>query len=252
MSMDRAPQATPSDLSALAAVVTGGSRGIGRAIAAALASRGARVAITGRSDDDLLAASGGTIHAVRADVSDPDQAAAAIDSAAETFGGLDLLVNNAGVGRLANAADMTLEAWQEVLGTNLSGVFYCTRAAIPHLRRRGGGWIINISSLAGRNPFVGGAAYCASKAGLDAFTEALMQEVRYDNIRVSGIAPGSVATGFGGSAARAAADKAPAPAPDWKISPDDIASLVLDLVTFPQRSLPSRIEVRPSRPQKKS
>jgi 3-oxoacyl-[acyl-carrier protein] reductase len=244
--MDSAPQTTPPDLSALAAVVTGGSRGIGRAIAGALAARGARVAITGRSDDDLRAASGGTIHPVRADVSRPDEAASAIDSAAQKFGGLDLLVNNAGVGWFANAADMTIDAWQEIIGTNLSGVFYCSRAAIPHLRRRGGGWIINISSLAGRNPFVGGAAYCASKAGLDAFTEALMQEVRYDNIRVSVIAPGSVATGFGGR------DKLPAAAQDWKISPDDIAGLVLDLVTFPQRSLPSRIEIRPSRPPQKA
>jgi len=242
--MDTAPQTAPPDLSALAAVITGGSRGIGRAIAGALASHGAHVAITGRSDDDLRAASGGTIHPVRADVSRPDQAAAAIDSAAQKFGGLDLLVNNAGVGWFASTADMTVDSWQEIIGTNLSGVFYCSRAAIPHLRRRGGGWIINISSLAGRNPFVGGAAYCASKAGLDAFSEALMQEVRDDNIRVSCIAPGSVATGFGGRA------DVPAAAQNWKISPADIASLVLDLVTFPQRSLPSRIEVRPSRPQK--
>jgi 3-oxoacyl-[acyl-carrier protein] reductase len=244
--MDTAPQTAAPDLSALTAVITGGSRGIGRAIAGALAARGARVAITGRSDDDLRAASGGTIHPLRADVSRPEQAAAAIDSAAETFGGLDLLVNNAGVGLFANAVDMTVDMWQEMLGTNLSGVFYCSRAAIPHLRRRGGGWIINISSLAGRNPFVGGAAYCASKAGLDAFTEALMQEVRYDNIRVSCIAPGSVATGFGGRGDVTAA------AQDWKISPHDIASLVLDLVAFPQRSLPSRIEVRPSRPPQKT
>jgi len=209
--MDSAPQTTPPDLSALAAVITGGSRGIGRAIAAALAARGARVAITGRSDDDLRAASGGTIHPVRADVSRPDEAAAAIDAAAQKFGGLDLLVNNAGVAWFANAADMTIDAWQAMIGTNLSGVFYCSRAAIPHLRRRG---------------------------------EALMQEVRYDNIRVSVIAPGSVATGFGGRG------DLPAAAQDWKISPDDIAALVLDLVTFPQRSLPSRIEVRPSRPKK--
>jgi NAD(P)-dependent dehydrogenase (short-subunit alcohol dehydrogenase family) len=244
--MDTAPQTAPPDLSALAAVITGGSRGIGRAIATALAARGARVAITGRNDDDLRAAAGATIHPVRADVSRPDQAVAAIDSAAEQFGGLDLLVNNAGVATFANAADMSVDAWQQIIGTNLSGAFYCSRAAIPHLRRRGGGWIINISSLAGRNPFVGGAAYCASKAGLDAFTEALMQEVRHDNIRVSGIAPGSVATGFAGRG------DVPASAQDWKIAPDDIASLVLDLVTFPQRSLPSRIEIRPSRPPQKT
>ena len=249
--METAPQTETTDLNAIAALVTGGSRGIGRAIAVALAARGAQVVITGRSDEALHAASGERIHPVRADVSRPEQAAAAIDSAAEKLGGLDLLVNNAGVGWFANVADMTTESWQEIIETNLSGVFYCSRAVIPHLRTRGGGWIVNVSSLAGKNPFVGGAAYCASKAGLDAFTEALMQEVRYDKIRVSCIAPGSVATGFGGSAfAKAPADKLPAGLPDWKIQPEDIANLVIDLVTFPERSLPSRIELRPSRPKK--
>jgi NAD(P)-dependent dehydrogenase (short-subunit alcohol dehydrogenase family) len=243
--MDTGSQAagTGRDLAGRVAVITGGSRGIGRAIADAFAARGASVAITGRSESDLqAAASAGTIHPVRADVSNPEQAAAAIDAAARKFGGLDVLVNNAGVGRFAPTADMSLELWHEVIGTNLNGVFYCSRAAIPHLRSRGGGWIINISSLAGRNPFVGGAAYCASKAGLDAFSEALMQEVRYDNIRVSCIAPGSVATGFSG--------RGSAGEQEWKIAPADIATLVLDLVTFPARSLPSRLEVRPSRPKK--
>jgi 3-oxoacyl-[acyl-carrier protein] reductase len=240
--MDTAPQTTAPDLRALAAVVTGGSRGIGRAIATALAARGARVAITGRREDELRAVASEAIHPVRADVSRPDEAASAIDSAAQKLGGLDLLVNNAGVAWFANVADMTTEGWQEIIGTNLSGVFYCSRAAIPHLRHRGGGWIVNVSSLAGKNPFVGGAAYCASKAGLDAFTEALMQEVRYDKIRVSCIAPGSVATGFGG--------RGEAGVHDWKIQPVDIANLVIDLVTFPERSLPSRIELRPSRPKK--
>jgi NAD(P)-dependent dehydrogenase (short-subunit alcohol dehydrogenase family) len=225
-------------------VVTGGSKGIGRAIAEALAAAGARVVITGRNGSDLQAAERAVegLYAVRADVSQPDQAESAIDEAARKFGGLDILVNNAGVGRFANTADMPIDQWQEVIGTNLSGVFYCSRAAVPHLRRRGGGWIVNISSLAGRNPFVGGAAYCASKAGLDAFSEALMQEVRYDNIRVTCIAPGSVATGFSG--------RAPDAGQDWKTAPSEIAELVLELVTFPPRSLPSRIEIRPSRPKK--
>jgi NADP-dependent 3-hydroxy acid dehydrogenase YdfG len=154
-----------------------------------------------------------------------------------------VLVNNAGVGRLDNVADMSDGDWNEVIGTNLTGVFNCCRAALPHLKSRGGGWVINISSLAGTNPFAGGAAYCASKAGLNAFSEALMQEVRYDNIRVSYIMPGSVATGFGGRGDAGAGA-------DWKIAPDDVARLVLELVTFPSRSLPSRIELRPSRPKK--
>jgi NAD(P)-dependent dehydrogenase (short-subunit alcohol dehydrogenase family) len=153
-----------------------------------------------------------------------------------------VLVNNAGVGGFANVADMTADEWTDIIETNLSGVFHCCRAAIPHLRGRGAGWIINISSLAGNNPFAGGAAYCASKAGLNAFSEALMQEVRYDNIRVSYIMPGSVATGFAG--------RGPGGAADWKIAPEDVAEIVLELITFPSRSLPSRIELRPSRPKK--
>jgi NAD(P)-dependent dehydrogenase (short-subunit alcohol dehydrogenase family) len=122
-------------------------------------------------------------------------------------------------------------------------VFYCCRAAIPHLRRRGGGWIINISSLAGTNAFTGGAAYCASKAGLNVFSDALMQEVRHDDIRVVSIAPGSVATRFAG---RGAPDQA-----DWKIQPEDVGRVVIDLLRMPARSLPSRIDLRPSKPPKK-
>jgi 3-oxoacyl-[acyl-carrier protein] reductase len=159
-----------------------------------------------------------------------------------TFGGLDILINNAGIGRFGNVADMSTEAWTSIVSTNLTGVFFTTRAALPHLKRRGGGWIINISSLAGSNPFAGGAAYCASKAGLNAFTEALMLEVRYDNIRVSTIAPGSVQTGFSGS------DQAGA---EWKLSADDVAEVVTDLLSHPARSLPSRVELRPSRPKQR-
>ena len=150
-------------------------------------------------------------------------------------------MNNVGGRRINISTEyLPMDEWQRIIGTNLSGVFYCSTAALPHLKRRGGGWVINISSLAGKNPFKGGAAYCASKAGLNAFSEALMQEVRYDNIRVSYIMPGSVATDFGGPGGLGAAD--------WKIAPEDVADLVLELVTFPSRSLPSCIELRPSRP----
>jgi 3-oxoacyl-[acyl-carrier protein] reductase len=240
------PTSGAPPLSSTVAIVTGGSRGIGLAIAAAFIDRGAHVVITGRDERHLDEAAArfasGSVLPVRADVGNPDEAARAVSAAVDRFGGLDVLVNNAGVGRFGNVADMTPGDWQSIIDTNLSGVFYSCAAALPHLKRRGGGWIINISSLAGKNPFAGGAAYCASKAGLNAFSEALMQEVRYDNIRVSYIMPGSVGTGFGG---RGEAGKA-----DWKIAPEDVASVVLDLVTFPSRSLPSRIEIRPSRPQK--
>ena len=144
---------------------------------------------------------------------------------------------------------MSLDDWREVIDTNLSGVFYCTRAALPELRRRGGGFIVNISSLAGKNAFAGGAAYCASKAGLDHFSEALMQEVRHDNIRVSYVMPGSVATEFGGGSGRG--DSLEAAGRSWKLAPDDVAKVVVDLVSHDARSLPSRVELRPSRPPRK-
>jgi 3-oxoacyl-[acyl-carrier protein] reductase len=230
------------------AVVTGGSRGIGFAIAEALLGAGASVVITGRDQahldaarDRLDHASADRVRTVRADVRSPDEATRAIDDAVRACGGLDVLVNNAGVGLFANVAEMAIDDWQRVIDTNLSGVFYCCHAAIPHLRRRGGGWIVNISSLAGKNAFVGAAAYCASKAGLNAFSEALMQEVRYDNIRVSYIMPGSVATSFGGRGS----DKE-----DWALAADDVAEVVVDLLSHPSRSLPSRVELRPSRPKK--
>jgi 3-oxoacyl-[acyl-carrier protein] reductase len=227
------------------AVVTGGSRGIGYAIADALLGEGASVVVTGREAAALDAAVsklGPRAHGERADVRDPAQAARAVGRAVERFGGLDILINNAGVGVFAPVADMTAEQWRQVIETNIGGVFFCCHAALPHLRRRSGGWIINISSLAAKNPFVGGAAYCASKAGLNAFTEALMQEVRYDNIRVSAVMPGSVATGFGGRGA--------AGHEEWKIAPEDVAEIVVDLLVHPSRSLPSRVELRPSRPRK--
>jgi len=236
---------TAPALDRIVALVTGGSKGIGFAIARALVSAGASVAITGRDRKDLDRAQGELgprAVAVAADVRQAAEVQAAVREPIDRFGGLDLLVNNAGVGLFKNAADMSLAEWQTVIDTNLTGVFYYCHAAIPHLRQRGGGWIINISSLAGENPFAGGTAYCASKAGLNAFSEALMQEVRYDNIRVSYVMPGSVATGFSG---RSSADR-----PGWKIQPEDVAQVVIDLLQMPARSLPSRIELRPSKPQK--
>ena len=139
-------------------------------------------------------------------------------------------------------ADMTIEQWQQVIETNLSGVFYYCHAAIPELRKRGGGWIINISSLAGKNAFPQGAAYCASKAGLNQFSEALMQEVRYDGIRVSYIMPGSVSTEFMGRGSAKG---------DWATTAEDVAQVVMDLLAMPARSLPSRVELRPSQPPRK-
>jgi NAD(P)-dependent dehydrogenase (short-subunit alcohol dehydrogenase family) len=236
------------DITDQVAIVTGGSRGIGLAVAAALLEAGARVIITGRNPAHLADAARATapdrsdrLVTLQADVRRHDDAVRAVEAATSRFGGLDVLVNNAGIGRFADVADLTPEHWAEVIDTNLTGVFHACHAAVPALRRRGGGFIVNISSLAGKNPFAGGGAYCASKAGLNAFSEVLMQEVRYDNIRVSCVMPGSVATGFGGD---------PASGADWKLSPDDVAQVVIGLLETDRRSLPSRVELRPSKPRK--
>jgi NAD(P)-dependent dehydrogenase (short-subunit alcohol dehydrogenase family) len=236
-------------LSGKAAIVTGGSRGIGLAVAHALAASGAHVTITGRDDSrlgqartQLEGAGPGSIEALRADVRRYEDMDRVIGATVVRHGGLDVLVNNAGIGVFADVADMPPAQWAEVLDTNLTGVFNACHAAIPHMRRRGGGFIVNISSLAGKNAFAGAAAYCASKAGLNAFSEALMQEVRYDGIRVSYVMPGSVATGFSG--------KGPTRADDWKIASEDVAEVVLDLLRLDRRSLASRVELRPSKPRK--
>jgi NAD(P)-dependent dehydrogenase (short-subunit alcohol dehydrogenase family) len=220
-------------------------------LATQLLAEGDSVAITGTSSDGAMTAASALeaacgdasrVLGVTCDVRDPASVEAAVRATVARFGGVDVLVNNAGVGVGAPVADMSSEEWDRILGTNLTGVFNCCRAVIPHMRTRGGGWIINISSLAAKNPFAGGAAYCATKAGLNAFTEALMQEVRYDGIRVSCVMPGSVATGFSGRASDAGVD--------WKLLPDDVAQVIVDLLAHPSRSLPSRVEIRPSQPKK--
>ena len=242
-----------SALAGRAAVVTGGTRGIGAAIAAALVSRGVDVLVCGRSSgspapgrDAAGADAGGAppagrLEALQADVRDPAQARLLVERAAALFGGLDILVNNAGVSRFEELAAQSDDAWRDIVETNLGGVFHCCRAAIPALRRRGGGWIVNVSSLAGSHPFAGATAYCASKAGVDALSEALMQEVRHEGIRVCCVAPGSVDTRFAGD---------PPADTSWKLTAGDVARVVVDLLQHDPRSLPSRVEIRPARPRK--
>ncbi|MGQ0732210.1 MAG: SDR family oxidoreductase [Acidobacteriota bacterium] len=231
--------------------ITGGVRGIGFATAEALLGAGHQVAITGTSEQRLRQAvqelrarvgQSAAVQALTCDVREAASVESAIREVVASFGGLDVLVNNAGVGLGAPIVDLPHDEWRRIIDTNLTGVFHCCKAAIPHLRRRGGGWIINISSLSSTAPFAGGAAYCASKAGLNAFSEALMQELRDDNIRVSCVLPGSVATGFSGRTPEAGAD--------WKLRPEDVAQAVLSLLSHDTRSLPSRVEIRPSRPRK--
>ncbi len=235
-----------SALAGRAAVVTGGTRGIGAAIAAALVSRGVDVLVCGRSSGSPApgrdaASAAGRLEALQADVRDPAQARLLVDRAAALFGGLDILVNNAGVSRFGELAAQSDDAWRDIVETNLGGVFHCCRAAIPALRRRGGGWIVNVSSLAGSHPFAGATAYCASKAGVDALSEALMQEVRHEGIRVCCVAPGSVDTRFAGD---------PPTDTSWKLTAGDVARVVVDLLQHDPRSLPSRVEIRPARPRK--
>jgi 3-oxoacyl-[acyl-carrier protein] reductase len=239
-----------STLTGKVALVTGGSRGIGLAIARTLLEGGAKVAITATSDSTLRTASrelqsiagDEAVFAARADVRRYEEVEKAVADTASRFGGLDILVNNAGVGVFRTVAEMSLEQWHQVIDTNLTGVFHCCKAALPQLRARGAGWIINVSSLASANAFPDAAAYCASKAGLNAFSEALMQEVRHDGIRVAYVMPGSVRTEFSG---RSAGND------EWKLAPEDVAQVVGDLVAHPSRSLPSRVEIRPARPPRK-
>jgi 3-oxoacyl-[acyl-carrier protein] reductase len=231
-------------------LVTGATRGIGFAVAAKLLAAGDRVAITGTSGDGVAEAEqrlsdgrgAGAVTGLVCDVRDPAAVERAVREAVAQFGGLDVLVNNAGVGVGGPVSDMTYDEWNRIIDTNLTGVFHCSKACIPHLRARGGGWIINVSSLASKNPFVGGGAYCASKTALNALSEVMMQELRYDNIRVSYVLPGSVATEFSGRTGGSGVD--------WKLHAEDVARVIVELLEFPARSLPSRIEIRPSRPSK--
>src|SRR5215207_9143219 len=228
------------------ALVTGGTKGIGRAIAESLVTAGARVAITARHENEIAQAVSqlntmgpGTATGHVCDVRDYDQ----VKSVLADLGGVDILINNAGIGIFEPVESTSVEDFRAVLETNVFGVFYCCHEAIPLMKQRGGGYIINISSLAGTNAHPNMAAYNASKFGLNGFSEALMQEVRHDGIKVSYIMPGSVNTEFGGDE--------PSNEKGWQLQPGDIAQVVMDLLEHPQRSLPSRVEIRPSRPPKK-
>jgi 3-oxoacyl-[acyl-carrier protein] reductase len=238
------------ELKGKVAIVTGGTKGIGRAIAEALVREGVNVCISARSRNEidetletLCALKAGNATGIVSDVCNYSQVKPLFELTVGQFGGLDILINNAGIGLFQTVEEMTPEDFRSVIETNLFGVFYCCHEAIPLMKQRGGGHIINMSSLAGVNAHPKMAAYNASKFGLNGFSEALMQEVRHDNIKVSYIMPGSVNTQFGGD--EPSADQA------WQLQPPDIARAVLDLLHNESHALVSRVEIRPSKPPKK-
>ncbi len=241
-------------------LVTGGTRGIGRAIAEMLLANGARVAICGRRQDSVTQALaelpqyGDKVKGKVADVSNSKEVGELFQFIDAELGGLDVLVNNAGVGLFRPLGELSLEEWRSTIETNLSGVFFCSRLAVTRFGTRGGGSIVNISSLAGAHAFAGGVAYNSSKFGLTGLSEAMMQDLRSENVRVSYVMPGSVATGFGSDAASASTGPgSDSPVDDgssWKIWPEDVAEIVRMLLQMPARTLVSRVEVRPARPKR--
>lgn len=232
------------------ALVTGGSKGIGAAVAKALAGSGANVVICSRNADEihrvaqgLDAEASASVTGVSCDMRRYEEVRRLVTDTVTQHGRLDILINNAGIGGFTPIDEITPERWQQVIETNLNGAFYASHEAIPHMREQGAGWIINIGSLAGKNPMPGGTAYNASKFGMLGFSEAMMLDVRHYGIRVSCIMPGSVQTDFSGVTGHGPAA--------WKLQAEDIAEMVVDLLSFHSRVLPSRVEMRPSQPPKK-
>jgi 3-oxoacyl-[acyl-carrier protein] reductase len=231
------------------ALITGGSTGIGYGIAEALLKQGVNVGITGRNEGKLNEAAErlgkvgeGEILAIPADVRDFDAQKKAVQQVTDKWGKLDYFVANAGVGHFGNIEELTPEQWQETIDINLTGVFYSIKASVEALKATKG-YFITISSLAGTNFFAGGSAYNASKFGLTGFTQAIMLDLRDAGIRVSTIMPGSVSTNFN--------NHQPSDKDAWKIQIEDIGEMVVGLFALNARTLPSKIEVRPTQPPKK-
>ncbi|MDB4505664.1 MAG: SDR family oxidoreductase [Saprospiraceae bacterium] len=228
------------------AYITGGSKGIGLGVAKAMLAKGMNVAITGRNRESLNVAievlnkvGNGEILAIESDVRDYESEKNAIGQVLKKWGTLDVVIANAGVGKFASIEDMSLEDWNSVIDINLTGVFHTVKASIPSMKKSKG-YIITIASLAGTNFFKKGSAYNASKFGLVGFTQAIMMDLRQYGVRVTTIMPGSVATYFNGHV--------PSDEDSWKIQPEDIGQMIVDLLKMNPRTLPSKIEIRPSIP----
>ncbi|HEX9956147.1 MAG TPA: SDR family oxidoreductase [Fibrella sp.] len=228
------------------ALVTGGSKGIGYGVAEALVKAGVKVAVTSRSQEaadkaaqQLNSIKEGYALGMAADVRSLESQQAVVDAVVQQWERLDYVIANAGVGHFAPIQELTPEQWQETIDINLTGVFNTAKATIGALKETEG-YFISIASLAGTNFFEKGSAYNASKFGLVGFSQAIMLDLRGEGIKVSTIMPGSVATEF--------ADHTPSDADAWKIQPEDIGKLVIDLLSMHPRTLPSKIEVRPTIP----
>ena len=229
------------------ALITGGTKGIGLAVAEALVASGASATVTARTRSDvervakqLAKGTKAKVVGIAADIADPDAAAATVDRAAEAMGGLDVLVNNAGIGIFKSIDEMTWEEWRSQVDVNLGGVWATTKAALPHLRDSRDAWVINIGSLASRNAFARGTGYNASKFGLLGMTEAMMLDLRQEGIRVSLVMPGSVNTDFGTSPREKKRG--------WKLEAADCALAVMQLLAYPKGAHVSRVEMRPATP----
>ena len=230
------------------AIVTGGSRGIGRGVVEALLHEGWKVSFCSRSPGSVeeacseLAAHGDAVTGRAVDVRSQEAVDAFVNEVLDREGRIDCLVNNAGLGIFGAVDELTGDQWREVIETNLSGAFYFLHAVAPAMKRQSSGWIFNIASLAGKNPFAGGAAYNASKFGMIGLSEAAMLDLRPHGVRVAAILPGSVDTGF--SHRRDRQDRS------WMLKPEDIAAMILHLLSYPEHALPSLVEMRPAKPQK--
>jgi len=228
------------------ALITGGSKGIGFGIAESLLKSGYKVAITSRTIDSANQAASqlvahGDVLAIEADVKSFESQQSAVNLIIEKWGQLDILIANAGVGSFAPIDEMDIELWNDIIDTNLTGVFYSIKASVEEIKKNQG-HIFTISSLAGTNFFAGGSAYNASKFGLTGFTQSVMLDLRKYGVKVSTIMPGSVATHFNDHSPDAENDA-------WKIQPEDMGKLIVDLLAMPARTLPSKIEIRPTTPK---
>ena len=228
------------------AVITGGARGIGYAIADRLLEEGAKVAICALRQESVDAAIAalspkGDVMGVTANVSSLDDVRRFIAAVVAHFGGLDILINNAAIRTYKSVMELEPADWDRMLAVNLTGAFYCSHEVLPILGRRGGGDIVNISSLSSTSAFAGGAGYNASKAGLNGLSDATMLDHRYDGVRVTEILPGSTDTDFNGPEGRAV----------WKVAPEDIADVVVTVLRMSRRTTVSRVDVKPSKPPRK-